>query len=135
MFKIKFSNPTNFNDLFEEIFESPLTGLSQKNQPLYDIIENENDYIIDFHLSGIKRDNVSVTIEKNNLIIKAERKEVDELKYNRKESFTGKYEKSFILPDKVYCDKIEASFTDGVLQIIIPKTKQEETKKIAIKIK
>lgn len=113
----------NFFDEFMFPFETQTTI-----QPVHDIIENDNEFIVKLHLAGIKKEDTSIDVDKNTLTIKAERKEVKDVKYNRKESFIGMYQKSFVLPETVDKDNIQASFEDGVLTTILPKIKKEEKK-------
>ena len=113
---------TLFESLLDNLFMFPME-LPETRQPVYDVIENENEFIVDFHLAGVKKEDVTIATEKDELSIKAERKEVKDLKYNRKESYYGVYEKTFSLPNTVDKDNINASFADGVLTIKIPKTK------------
>jgi HSP20 family protein len=113
---------TLFESLLDNLFMFPME-LPETRQPVYDIVENENEFIVDFHLAGVKKEDVTITTEKDELSIKAERKEVKDLKYNRKESYYGVYEKTFSLPNTVDKDNINASFADGVLTLKIPKLK------------
>ena len=76
----------------------------------------------------------TINLDDNRLLITAERKEAEDRSYNRKQTFYGKYEKSFILPDSIKTDDIHASFEDGILKVIIPKTEMvKTTKQIEIK--
>jgi len=114
---------TLFENLLDDLFAFPFEAPTSSKQPVHDIIENENEFIVNFHLAGVKKEDVTINTEKDELSIKAERKEIKDVKYNRKESYTGIYEKTFILPDTVDRNNIEASFTDGVLSVKIPKMK------------
>ena len=105
------------------------TSISKR--PLSDIIETENNYEVDLYLAGIKKEDVSIKVDENILTIKAERKTTD-VKYNRKESFSGLYQKSFALPKNINEDDIKASFVDGILKVSIPKTIELKAKEIEI---
>jgi HSP20 family protein len=100
--------------------------------PTYDVSEIEDAYMLDMVLAGFNKEDVSVEVEDDTLTIKGERKVQEELKYSRKGSFSGEFVKSFILPKDVLADKIDASFTNGILSIQIPK---EEKLSKAIEIK
>lgn len=113
---------TLFESLLDNLFMFPMESPETK-YPIHDIIENENEFIVDFHLAGVKKEDVIIATEKDELSIKAERKEIKDVKFNRKESYYGIYEKTFNLPDTVDKDNIEASFADGILTVKIPKTK------------
>ena len=115
-----------FSTVFDEIIESSNKTIKQ---PSYDIIENDNEYIIEMSLAGIKKENISIEIEENNLLIKAKRDENNDLKYNRKESYFGEFEKTFKLSNSVDKENITSSFIDGILKINIPKIINTKTKK------
>jgi HSP20 family protein len=119
---------------FEDLFEIPKNPLIKV--PIHDVIENEKDYQVELLLAGVKKEDVKVDVDNDVLTIKAERKEVKDLKYNRKETYFGKYERSFVLPDNVDKENIDASLVDGVLKVIIPKLEKDtKLSKKAIEIK
>lgn len=117
-----------FDNLFDDYFPTHKLNESPIKNPLHDIIENEEEYVVEMSLAGVKKEDITLNVEYDTLIIKAERKEVDDQKFNKKQTFYGKYEKSFTLPDSINPDEIQASFEDGILKVIIPKI--EEKKKI-----
>jgi HSP20 family protein len=60
--------------------------------PAVDVYEDKNDIIVETQLAGINPDDVKISIENNNLIIKGEsekKSEVDEKNYYRKEIRRG----------------------------------------------
>jgi HSP20 family protein len=127
---------TVLDDLFNDLFEFPLIETSSTKSPIYDIIENDNEYIIELQLAGVKKDDIDIDIDGDALTIKTERKEIKDTKYNYKETYFGKYKRSFVLPDSINKDNIGASLVDGILKIIIPKlenNKKLSSKKIEIK--
>jgi HSP20 family protein len=89
-----------FESILDDFFMFPFETSAPK-QPVHDIIENENEFIVNFHLAGVKKEDVTIATEKDELSIKAERKEIKDIKYNRKESYTGIYQKTLTLPDTV----------------------------------
>ncbi len=106
--------------------------------PAVNTREDEDAYYIDVDLPGVKKEDVEISIDKNILTIKGERKiqnEVKEDDYYRIESAYGSFARSFTLPEKVDTENIEAKTENGVLEIVIPKLKVEKdtTKKIEIK--
>jgi HSP20 family protein len=112
------------NDLFVDNFK-PITYKSKIKQIVYDVIENDKEYLLEIPLAGIKKEDIKVNVEKQMLNISAERIENNEINYNRKETFFGKYEKSFKLPEDVDKENITANSVDGILKIIIPKLEQK----------
>jgi HSP20 family protein len=121
MLAIRRNYPSNYllESLFNDLFDIPI-DLETKT-PIHDIIETDNEFQVEALLAGVKKEDISIDVDKNMLIIKAERKEIKDIQYNRKETYFGKYERSFKLPDNVDKENISASLVDGILKITIPK--------------
>ena len=123
---------TLFDRFFDDdFFKLPVWNDLAIRNPLHDIIETDKEYVVELALAGVKKEDIKLNLEDNVLSISAERKE-SENKYNRKQTFYGKYEKSFTLPESVDKENIQASFEDGILKLGIPKIeeKQKITKKL-----
>lgn len=89
--------------------------------PSVDIEENDEMYLVSADLPGIKREDIKIDIQGNNLRISGERRrEVKEEGYYERSS--GRFTRSFALPDTVDAKRIEANFEDGVLRVVLPKT-------------
>jgi HSP20 family protein len=94
--------------------------------------EGEFAYHVDVDLPGVKKEDIKVDINKGILTINGERKlkeEVKEEDYYKVETYFGKFSRSFTLPDNADIENIEASSDNGVLEIVIPKLKEDHTKK------
>ena len=106
--------------------------------PAVNTREGEDAYYIEIDLPGIKKEDIEITTEDNTLTISGERKYKDEVKeedYYKVESRYGKFSRSFTLPEKVDVENIHAENEDGVLEVVIPKLKEEENKPRKIEIK
>ena len=119
---------THFHSIFDDIFENKATNSSDNETicPIYDVIENDTEFLVSLSLPGIVKEDSSVNVEKNKLIVKAERKHNADNKYNRKEIYYGKYKESFNLPESVDRENISAEFTNGILSIKLPKILDEK---------
>lgn len=122
--------PTNgMISLFDNFFTDDFFNWNvPANNPAidYDIVENDEKYVLDLMLPGFKKGDVSIDVDDNVLTIEGERNAQEETIYNRKGSFYGKFKKSFTLPDNVLADEINASFKLGILSLDIPKTKESK---------
>ena len=126
-------NPTlEFMKIIDEFFDEPLYS---RKCPPHDVIENDNEFIIEMELAGVKKDDITIDTEKGVLTIETERKKDDTKNYRRNEMYSGKYKRLFNLPDDVNADKIEATLVEGILTITIPKTINKPKKKKQIEIK
>lgn len=115
-----------FDDFFDD-FQPP-----KKLDKLMkcDIYEKENKYVIEMDVPGFKKEDINMELEDGYLKIsvekKSDEKETEDKKYIRRErhSYT-KCERQFYVGN-VNEDEIKAKFSDGILEISVPK---EETKK------
>ncbi|WP_036261064.1 Hsp20/alpha crystallin family protein [Methylocapsa aurea] len=106
--------------------------------PAVDIVEKPNAYEVTAELPGLDEKNIEVTVVNGSLIIKGEKHEEREEKkkdYYLQERHFGSFERRFAMPEGVDADKIEASFTKGLLTVTLPKKPeaQKPEKKIEVK--
>jgi HSP20 family protein len=132
-------------DRMNRFFEDALTrarvikeGLEEGTWiPPVDIYETGDDLVIKAELPGLSTEDVSVRVEDNVLTLKGERKRQEGIHrdtYHLMERSYGHFRRSFVLPNNVDQEKVQAKFKDGVLFIAIPKLKRIRPKKIAIEI-
>ncbi|MCD6334492.1 MAG: Hsp20/alpha crystallin family protein [Candidatus Latescibacteria bacterium] len=103
--------------------------------PKVDISETKNDLVVTADLPGLKLDDVSIHIENNVLTLKGEKKKEEEKEgtnYYRVERSSGKFTRSFALPNTVDANKVKATFKDGVLTVTLAKTEAAKGKRIPI---
>ncbi len=99
-----------------------------------DIYEKDNKYFIEMDIAGFSKDDIDIKLKDGLLTIKIEKKtqsDDKDKKYIRKERSYVKSERTFNLGN-VKEDEIDASFQDGVLNIVIPKA-EDNIKTIEIK--
>lgn len=105
--------------------------------PRADVTETENAYNVHVLLPGIKKEDVSVEVLKNKLVISGERKlrtENDTRKFHTVESFEGKFKRVFHLAENIDKESIEAKMEDGILSIELKKV-ANTVEKTAVTIK
>jgi len=135
--------PSIFNDFFKpwnEWYENSGSPLTNKiTVPSVNISETVREYKVLIAAPGLKKDDFKIDLEGNMLSISSEKKEQKEEKgekFSRKEYSFSSFSRRFTLPDGVNRDKIEATYEDGILQLMLPKSdisKNISVKKIAIK--
>lgn len=104
--------------------------------PTMDIIERNDEIRLRAELPGLTEEDVDITVENNVLTIQGEKKfeeSEEEGAYRRIESAYGTFYRRFTLPATVEQDRIDASFSNGVLTVTLPKAEQAKPKKIAVK--
>ena len=129
-------------DLFNSIVNSVETNRDESSLvafvPAVNTREGEYAYHVEVDLPGIKKEDIDIDVQNNVLTISGERKTKKEAKeedYYKIESQYGKFSRSFTLPEKVDTENIHAESKNGVLEVIVPKLKEEEKKVKKIKVK
>ena len=100
-----------------------------------DVSEDETALQITMELPGVDPENVRLSLENNVLTIRGEkRQEIDENneRVHRSERVYGIFERTFVLPNTVDPDKIEARFENGVLIVRIPKAERARPREIPL---
>lgn len=106
--------------------------------PSMDMLDAGKEIKITAELPGMEQDDIDISITKEMLTIKGEKKEEKEEKgkgYHRTERSYGAFNRTVSLPVEVDVNKIEATFKKGILTIRLPKTEKvlREAKKVSIK--
>jgi HSP20 family protein len=115
--------------------QSPLISEGAGWAPLVDIEEQDDAYVLEAELPGIKREDVNIEVVGNELSITGEIKEKEHNALRRRTRRTGRFEYRVRLPEQVDASKIEASLEQGVLTIRVPKSERAQRQKIEIKSK
>jgi HSP20 family protein len=105
--------------------------------PSTDVYEKDGNLVVKAELPGMKKEDIEVTLDQGDLVIRGERKaesEVTEEDYYRLERSYGSFYRRLPLGFHVTAEQIAASYHDGVLEVRIPKPKQEQpqAKKIPV---
>jgi HSP20 family protein len=101
--------------------------------PLADVFETEGEYVVALDLPGIDRDQLEVGVDDNRLTVRGVR-QVDDLKQHRGERPHGKFFRTFTVPKTVDQAKVSAEYKDGVLQLNLPKRKEQKAQRVEIKV-
>lgn len=129
-----------FNDLFRGFglapFESSF-GEMRLFSPRVDVVETPDALKVSAELPGMDKDDINVSLSRDTLTISGEKKseleEEGEDYYHMERSY-GSFRRSVAVPCEIDDDAIEATFENGVLNIVLPKTeKGESCQKISVK--
>ena len=125
--------------LFEDSFVSPLgwrtLGGGDTITPPVDVHETSDEIVVTAALPGIKADDVEITMTGQNLTLRGEFKADDEIsrdQYLYRERRFGSFSRTVQLPVRVQGDRADATFTDGVLTLRIPKAEEVKPRQIRI---
>jgi HSP20 family protein len=106
--------------------------------PTSDIVETKNEIVVKTELPGLDAKQVDVEVENGVLMIKGERKadqEYDEKGFHRVERSYGTFLRTFPLPPSVEAEKIDANFTNGLLEVHLPKREGAKPRSIKVDVK
>jgi HSP20 family protein len=129
---------TPFSAFFDSFINDAVSKEEHTNffRPAVDVKEIETAFELAFSLPGIEKEEVKVELKDNRLTVSGERKKETEEKntrFHRVEHYYGNFSRSFMLPENIKSDAIEANFKNGVLTVAIPKAEAVQPKTIEIK--
>jgi len=104
--------------------------------PALDISERKDAYLVTVELPGVEADDLDITLEDGLLTIQGERDfahDSSEQQFHRVERRYGAFRRAITLPAQVQAEQIEASFDNGVLQIVVPKMEEAKPKRIQVR--
>jgi HSP20 family protein len=123
----------SFDRLFDGIFDDRAV-----NVPAVDVRETETGWNMEVDLPGLTEKDVEVKLDNNLLTVSSRKEEKQEEKKNGyllRERRSSSFCRSFVLPDDVDREKIEAAFANGVLSLSFPKLPTAQPKTIDVKVK
>ncbi len=105
-------------------------------QPSCDINEAKDHYLVSFDMPGVKKEDIKIEVQGNQLLISGERqretKEQGRETTLHHERAYGKFERTFVLPASIDSEKIEAHYENGVLNVALPKVESAKGRIIQI---
>jgi len=128
-----------FNDLYRlnrEMNRVLNTGRINTNYwPEVNVYSNENEYMLTAKIPGVDKNDISISFKDNSIRITGEKKEGanNDVNYHLKERKSGKFERNFLLDEKVDIDKVTAEIKNGLLLVKVPKSPESKPVKIEIK--
>lgn len=134
LFPVIRTNNDWLDNAFNDFFSDKALSRMNATAPAVNVKVNENGYVMEVAVPGIKKEFCRVNIDdKGNLEIaienKLEHKEEEKKEhYLRREFSYSNYQQSYVLPDDVDREKVSAKVLDGVLEIALPRVRKEEQK-------
>jgi HSP20 family protein len=125
------------DDLFRGFFVRPMAVEGKPHlQIKMDVSESDNAYTVKAEIPGVKKDDINITIEGNQVAISAEVKQEREAKEGekllRQERYYGKVYRAFTLGQDVDEAGATAKYSDGVLELALPKKTLASAKKLRV---
>jgi len=129
--------PEPFTREIDRVFDAFFGQTDQGRRwvPPMDLVEVEDQFVLKADLPGLAEGDVNIEVQDGTLTISGERKtehEQREKGWYRIERSFGSFNRSLTLPDGVDPERIDASFSDGVLEVRIPKPEERKPRRISI---
>jgi len=105
--------------------------------PALDLVEEKDSLIAKVELPGVKKEEIEISVHDGVLTISGERKSEEEVKDGetvRAERYFGRFQRNFTLPKPVAVEKAKATYKDGILTVVLPKTEEAKPKQIAVSV-
>jgi len=127
------------DDLFRGFFVRPVDFNGTTQQPpsiKMDVKEQGDNYLVHAELPGVKKEDIHVVVDGNQVSISAEIKQEKEVREGervlRSERYFGKVSRSFQLGQEIDDAKAAAKFNEGVLELTLPKRAASPNKRLTV---
>ena len=131
-----------FDDFFKDFapgfFVQPLHGdaLPSPSQIRIDVKETDQGYSVEAEVPGVDKDNIHVSIDGNQVSLRAEIQQLDEQKQGervlRSERYYGSVSRSIQLPAEIDTDQCKARYENGVLKLTLPRKQGDSSRRLSI---
>lgn len=130
-------NYSNVSNWLDDIFNRDLPSVFTSNfntgmsLPKVNIKETADAFIVEMAVPGLKKTDFHLNLDNQVLSISTETKQENEHKeenYTRKEFGYSSFKRTFTLPETVNDEKINASYENGILSILLPKKEEAKQK-------
>lgn len=132
----RFDPFADLDDMFRGLMLRPMRLEAPSPQIRIDVTENDGAYTVQAEMPGVKKDEIRVDVDGNIVSIAAEVHREREEKSNRVvrcERSCGSMARTFTLPHEVDQSGAKAHYSDGVLELTLPKKSRSRPSAIAIK--
>lgn len=136
--ELALSSPFEMQNRMQKLFTELLSPAQTEGfgwSPQVDILETDAELVLRADLPGLNKDQVDLEVSDGMLVMKGAKKEEKDEKgaeYRIVERTYGAFERAFALPSSVDAEHIRAEFTNGVLEVHLPKTEKSMGRRVQI---
>jgi len=131
------------HDDLNRMFESPLhpeagRGLQMSRgawSPVVDFFDRGDGLVLRAEVPGLEQEDIELEVRDRRLLLAGERRftrEVKEEQYHRVERSYGRFNRSFALPYEVDHEKVVATYRNGVLEVVLPRSERAASRRIVV---
>lgn len=111
------------SDVLDLFYETP--SFIERSFKRTNIVTNDEDYRVQIAIPGITKEDIKISVKDSILNISYENKKEDEDSY-----FTSSFKKAYTLPDDADEKTISGKVENGILEVIIPRSKKKIDERI-----
>ena len=104
--------------------------------PPMNVTQDNDTFRLRAEVPGLKLSDLSVSALRNRVTISGKRQipsEHERVSYHRRERAEGAFSRTIALPAEIDSERVEARYTDGVLELVLPKAENAKPKQIVVK--
>ena len=119
---------TLFNDFFTRGISQPIGNDQLISQPSVNIVEMPEQFKLELAVPGLSKEDIKMSLEKNQIEISAEKKEdktTENSRFTRREFNFSSFKRNFLIPKTVDKNRIEASYENGILTVSLFKREED----------
>ncbi len=112
-----------------------LFGATRTWAPRLEVQEDKDTFSVRAELPGLKREDIEVALNENELVISGERKAEtvgEGTEVHLRERSYGKFSRTLTLPSALATDQVKAAYKDGILTVTLPKAEAAKPKQIVV---
>jgi HSP20 family protein len=125
------------DDLISSFFGvNSSSWLSTASGPALDIVESDKAFVVKLDAPGMEAKDFQVQLHGNTLTLSGNRQEekvTNDKTFHRMERRSGSFSRTITLPCNINEDEVAAEYTNGVLNLTLPKSEESKGKKIQVK--
>ena len=126
-----------FNRWFGESAFGPFASPAMSFQPGVDLWETPEAYVLDVTLPGVSKEDLELEVSGDTITIKGERKPVshgDSVTCHVQNIPYGQFQLGYTLPDHINAQEVRADYTDGILEVRLPKVETAKTRTVKVNV-
>lgn len=104
--------------------------------PAINLYDDGESFMLRAEIPGLNKEELEVSAKADQVVLRGKRAIAaagQDASYHRREREEGTFRRTVVLPQPIDPNKVMASYTDGVLEIVLPRAEQAVLRKIAIK--
>ena len=131
---------SNLREELNSLFDLPfLANLNRQDlfsgwSPALDLYQNNDNLIAVIELPGMRKEDIEISLHDGTLTIAGERKSSSSNgeRAERTERYVGSFRRSVSLPARVDANKVNATYRDGILTVMLPKAEEAKPRRIDV---